>query len=202
MSVSLRRLRQLVSDTLTVPSSIVTADDERPGEPRVTWSERAARFRQEPVTVLLTGPDGCGRSTIARALERTLFDSGRAVALLDDNPAWEPVTPHRGRRCATAFLRAIRSAKLLNDAGLIALCACSAPTIEIRRRAQLALEPRRLLEIYLSAPPVSPRSWSDDAFPTYQAPPCPDLTISAHLWRVSSSVDAILKHLQRHRVLR
>ncbi|HZL88797.1 MAG TPA: sulfate adenylyltransferase subunit CysN, partial [Pirellulaceae bacterium] len=49
----------------------------------VSSDERTARFGQRPATILLTGLTGAGKSTIAYALERRLFDSGRAVVVLD-----------------------------------------------------------------------------------------------------------------------
>ena len=49
----------------------------------VTAEERAARYGQRPVTVLLTGLAGSGKSTLAARLERRLFDEGRAVSVLD-----------------------------------------------------------------------------------------------------------------------
>ena len=49
----------------------------------VSAEERNARFGQKPVTVLLTGLTGSGKTTIGVALERKLFDRGRAVLLID-----------------------------------------------------------------------------------------------------------------------
>ena len=50
---------------------------------RVTIDERRARLGQAPVTLLLTGLTGAGKSTIAVALERLLFDAGHLAVLLD-----------------------------------------------------------------------------------------------------------------------
>jgi bifunctional enzyme CysN/CysC len=45
--------------------------------------ERAQRFGQQPATVLFSGLSGAGKSTLAYAVERKLFDMGRAVFVLD-----------------------------------------------------------------------------------------------------------------------
>ncbi len=44
----------------------------------VSREERAARFGQQPATVLIMGLTGTGKSTLARSVERALFESGRA----------------------------------------------------------------------------------------------------------------------------
>ena len=49
----------------------------------VTPVERQARLGQRPVTVLFTGLSGSGKSTIARGVERVLFDGGRTAIVLD-----------------------------------------------------------------------------------------------------------------------
>jgi len=49
----------------------------------VCTEERAARFGQQPVTVLFMGLSGAGKSTLAYAVERQLFDRGRTVYVLD-----------------------------------------------------------------------------------------------------------------------
>ena len=49
----------------------------------VTPEERSARFGQQPVTLLLTGLTGAGKTTLSYALERRLFDRGRTCGVLD-----------------------------------------------------------------------------------------------------------------------
>lgn len=49
----------------------------------MTREERAGRFGQQPATVLFSGLSGAGKSTLAYAVERKLFDMGRAVYVLD-----------------------------------------------------------------------------------------------------------------------
>src|SRR5690606_19763585 len=49
----------------------------------VQLDERQRRYGQQPVTVLLTGLPAAGKSTIAKALERALFERGRATLRLD-----------------------------------------------------------------------------------------------------------------------
>src|SRR5690606_2344594 len=49
----------------------------------VPTEERASRFGQQPATVLFSGLSGAGKSTLAYAVERKLFDMGRAVYVLD-----------------------------------------------------------------------------------------------------------------------
>ncbi|MBR7514168.1 adenylyl-sulfate kinase, partial [Mycobacterium tuberculosis] len=41
------------------------------------------RFGQKPATVLFSGLSGAGKSTLDYAVERKLFDMGRAVYVLD-----------------------------------------------------------------------------------------------------------------------
>src|SRR5258708_6331822 len=49
---------------------------------QIAPDERTARFAHKPVTILLTGLTGSGKATIAFALERKLWDLGRAVTVL------------------------------------------------------------------------------------------------------------------------
>lgn len=48
----------------------------------ITTGERAERFNQRSTLVLITGPKGSGRKSIAKALEKRLFNDGRIVYFL------------------------------------------------------------------------------------------------------------------------
>src|SRR5581483_1952696 len=49
---------------------------------QVSTAERQQRFGQKAATILLTGLTGSGKANIAYALEKRLFDAGRAVTVL------------------------------------------------------------------------------------------------------------------------
>lgn len=120
----------------------------------VTATERAARFGQEPVTVLFTGLSGAGKSTLAYAVERKLFDSGRACYVLDGKVLRQDLSKGlaldaAGR--AENLHKGARIARQMNEAGLIALGAFMAPTEESRANARYILGERCLM-VHLDAP--------------------------------------------------
>ncbi|HDZ56029.1 MAG TPA: sulfate adenylyltransferase subunit CysN [Pseudomonas xinjiangensis] len=120
----------------------------------VTATERAARFGQEPVTVLFTGLSGSGKSTIAYAVERKLFDGGRACYVLDGKVLRQDLSkglPQDAAGRAENLHKGARIARQMNDAGLIALGAFMAPTEESRATARHILGQRCLL-VYLDTP--------------------------------------------------
>ena len=67
------------------PWEVEQAQDETiaAGVKLVTAQERQARLGQVPATLLFTGLSGSGKTTIARGVERALFDAGRTAIVLD-----------------------------------------------------------------------------------------------------------------------
>ena len=110
---------------------------------------------QKGVTVLLVGLTGSGKASIALALERTLFDLGRAVTVLYGQNMRQGLCRDLGFTADDRSENLRRSAevsRLLNDAGLISICAFVSPHEAVRRKAREVIGPERFIEVYLSAP--------------------------------------------------
>jgi bifunctional enzyme CysN/CysC len=121
----------------------------------VTLAERAAQFGQQPVTVLFTGLEGAGKSTLAYAVERRLFDAGRAVVVIDGKQMRQTISRDLGFTSVDRsenLRRATGVARLLNDAGLIALCALMAPDAGVRAKAREAVGTERFLLVHVATP--------------------------------------------------
>jgi len=181
----------------------------------VTAAEREARFGQKPATILLTGLTGAGKSTLARALERRLFDMGRGVAVLDGQNMRLGISRDLGFSAGERsenLRRSVEVARLFNDAGLICIAAFVAPDEAVRRKAADRVGPDRFLVVHLSAPVEVCRTRDADGhyaqadagelanFPgvsaTYEPPAKPDLVLPTHEWPVGRCVDELVALLE------
>ena len=130
----------------------VAATSERSA---VTPAERVGRFGQKPATVLITGLAGAGKSTTAYALERKLFDMGRAVCVLDGRNMRRGISRDLGFSVSDRsenLRRSAEAAKLLNDAGLICIASFLAPEESVRQKAADVVGRDRFLVVHLDAP--------------------------------------------------
>jgi len=121
----------------------------------ISGAERAARLGQRPVTVLLTGLTGAGKSTIASALERELFERGRTTVRLDGENMRLGVSRDLGfssRDRSENVRRTAELARLVNDQGLIAVAALVAPSAAVRERARELIGAERFVEVFLDPP--------------------------------------------------
>jgi bifunctional enzyme CysN/CysC len=181
----------------------------------VTQGERAARFGQAPATILLTGLTGSGKTTIAYALERRLFDMGRAATVLDGQNMRQGISRDLGFSAddrSENLRRSAEVAKLINEAGLICIAAFVAPNEQVRQRAAQVVGEDRFLVIHIDAPLEICRERDEDGqydkadsgdiagFPgvsaPYEVPETPDLTLATHEASVVECVDQIVKLLE------
>jgi len=150
----------MISDRDSVRQRIASWEDEEKAidtstiRSEVTAEERQARFGQKPATVLLTGLTGTGKSTIARATERLLFDRGRAVTVMDGESMRRGVNFDLGYSTedrSENLRRSAHIAKLLNDAGLLCIAAFVAPSQSVRDRVADVIGRDRFLVIHCNA---------------------------------------------------
>jgi bifunctional enzyme CysN/CysC len=182
---------------------------------QISQAEREARFGQKGATVLLTGLTGSGKATIAYALEKRLFDQGRAVTVLYGQNMRQGLSRDLGYTAddrSENLRRSSEVARLINDAGIICICAFVSPHQAVRDKARQVIGPDRFAEIYLSAPLEVCKTRDPNGvyklaeagkmvqFPgisaSYETPPNPDLTLPTHEIEVEESVNRIIAHLK------
>jgi bifunctional enzyme CysN/CysC len=121
----------------------------------VAADERASRLGHQPATVLITGMTGTGKSTIAAALERRLFDTGRTVVRLDGQNLRLGISRDLGfadEDRSENLRRAAEIAALAASHGLITIIAVQAPQASVRERVRDLLGDDQFLEVYVDAP--------------------------------------------------
>ena len=121
----------------------------------ISASDRSIRFGQKPCTVLLTGLTAAGKSTIATALERELFDRGKVAIRLDGENIRLGISRDLGfdaQGRSENLRRAAEIARLLNNQGVIAIAAFVAPDAEVRTRFRELLTDDHFLEVFVDTP--------------------------------------------------
>lgn len=186
----------------------------------VTTEQRQARFGQKPATILFTGLTGSGKTTLAYAIERKLFDEGRAVVVLDGQNMRRGISKDLGFTAlerSENLRRSAEVAKLFNDAGLIVLAAFVAPEEAVRQKAAATIGADRFLIVHLSAPIEVCRQRDTDGhykladsgemplFPgvssPYEPPTKPDLVLETDKLSVEACVQRILVLLNERGVV-
>ncbi|EZH81861.1 adenylylsulfate kinase [Ectopseudomonas composti] len=177
----------------------------------VSTEERASRFGQQPATVLFSGLSGAGKSTLAYAVERKLFDMGRAVYVLDGQNLRHDLNkglPQDRAGRAENWRRAAHVARQFNEAGMIALAAFVAPDAEGREQAKALIGSERALTVYVQASPqicaerdpqglyaAGGDNIPGEGFP-YDVPLDADLVIDTQSQSVEEGVKAVLDLLR------
>ena len=207
---------------ITVGAGMIIAPDSNTGgkrilgKARVSSDERHLRLGQQPVTVLFSGLSGAGKSTLAYAVERKLFDTGRAVYVLDGQNLRHDLNKglplDRAGRTEN-WRRAAQVARQFNEAGLITLAAFVAPDAEGRAQAQASIGKERLITVYVQASPqvcqerdpqglyaAGEDNIPGESFP-YDVPQDADLVINTQNSSVEEGVQQVLELLRAREII-
>lgn len=200
-------------------SSVQTDSSSTPGH--VTREERAARYGQNPATIMFIGVSGSGKSTLAHGLERRLFDMGRVCTVLDGKDMRLGISkdlPHDQFGRAENLRRSANVAKLLNDSGLICCAAFVAPNKDSRDHAQSVIGRENCLIIYLNpdldvcklrdpsglyaAADLKPETADIPgvSFP-YDEPEDPDLSLDTGALSVNTCISKVIKLLKSRKII-
>ena len=191
------------------------------GELRLLDQASEQRFGHKPVTVLITGLTASGKSTIATALERRLFDAGRAATVLYGQNMRQGLNRDLGFTAddrSENLRRSAEVAKLMNDAGIITIAAFVAPHEAVRERAKQLIGRDRVLEIHCTAPMDVLRSRDQSGAyrladegkiaqmpgvtATFEEPKSPDLVLQTDQISIDQSVERIIELMKSRGFLR
>ncbi|MFA6958603.1 MAG: adenylyl-sulfate kinase [Thermoanaerobaculia bacterium] len=121
----------------------------------VSREQKAALARQAPFVVWLTGLPRSGKSSIAYALEKALFDRGLLTEVLDGENLRLGISADLGFSLADrreAVRRAAEAAKLVCGIGAVPIVALVSPSKADRAAARSTLGDLPFVEIFCDAP--------------------------------------------------
>lgn len=190
------------------------------GESLVDSQERAARFGQQPATILLSGLAGSGKTSIAAGLERALFDLGRTAVVLDGQTMRLGLNRDLGFSAldrSENLRRSMEMAKILNSQGIICIAAFVAPQASVRDQAADLIGRENFLVIHCSAPleycretdpsgiyAAAARGELEDvpgvSF-NYESPEDADLTLQSDLMPIEECVSSVLSLLRERKLI-
>ncbi len=188
----------------------------------VTWQGwniprelREERQGHQAAVIWLTGMSGAGKSTIARAVERLLFEEGHRTMLLDGDDVRHGLCGDLGfspSDRAENIRRAGEVARLFFEQGAVVLCAFVSPYAGDRRRVRSLLPEGRFVEVFVQADLQSLRSRDPkglyarasqgrlDQFTgvsaPYEVPEAAELTIDTGATSVHAAALQVVDHLR------
>lgn len=121
----------------------------------VTRGDFENRLSQHGLVVWLVGLSGSGKSTVAKALKKRLFDEGFLVRLLDGDNMRLGLNNNLGFSAVDRqenIRRTAEVAKLFKDTGIVTLVAAITPTHAIQQMTRDIIGDEDLFEVYVNTP--------------------------------------------------
>ena len=147
----------IISGALYTTAKAVKSENIFWSESEITAEHRALRNRHRGAVIWLTGLSGAGKSTIARALEKELFQLSMHTYVLDGDNLRHGLNANLGfapEDRAENIRRVSEVAKLMADAGTVVITSFISPYRADRARARaIALQAgAEFVEIFVDAP--------------------------------------------------
>lgn len=185
----------------------------------VSNNERRAMNGHHSCVLWYTGLSGSGKSTIANAVDRLLFDQGCHTFLLDGDNVRHGLNKDLGfdERSRVENIRRISEvSKLMTDAGLIVGTAFISPFIADRAQAR-ALIGHRFIEVFIDTPlkeceKRDPKGLYRKArageithftgiSSPYEAPIQPDIHVKTADCNVKQAAEQVIAYLERRQII-
>ncbi len=180
----------------------------------VSREEREERLKQKGVTIWLTGLSASGKSTVARTLERKLFDLGYLTFVLDGDNIRQGLSSNLGfspEDRSENIRRIAELANLFSMAGMINIAAFISPYQRERNLARNLAKNGNFVEVYVNCPVEvcmqrDPKGLYQRALngeiknftgvdAPYEAPQEPDVTIKTDVESIEECVNRIITYL-------
>lgn len=188
---------------------------------KVTKSERSEQKRQKPCILWFTGLSASGKSTLANAVEKKLFDQGYHTYLLDGDNVRHGLNKDLGFSDEDRVENVRRIGELsalFVDSGLLVLAAFISPFRSERRLVRGLVQADEFIEVHVATPLATceqrdPKGLYRKARAgdirnftgidsDYEVPLNPEVVIDTSVMSVDESVACIIDYLRQCGVLR
>jgi len=180
----------------------------------ISLTDRNGVYGHSSGLIWFTGLPSSGKSTIAHALEKLLFDRGTKTYVLDGDNVRHGLNADLGfspEDRKENIRRIVELAKLMADAGILVLAAFVSPHREDRKYIRKRFEDNNFIEVYVKcsieqcekrdskghyqkARMGIIKNYTGISSP-YDEPEGPDLILNTELMTINESVDKVLELL-------
>ncbi len=125
------------------------------GEALVSREEREKFYNQKGYTLWITGLHGSGKNELAYSLEKSLFDMGATVVLMDGSTVRSGLSrelDHSAPDRAEHLRRVAHVCKILNEQGVMVICSFISPKNSIRKQVEEIIGEKQFSLIHTHAP--------------------------------------------------
>ncbi|HEC99650.1 MAG TPA: adenylyl-sulfate kinase [Proteobacteria bacterium] len=187
---------------------------------RVKRNERLRLNLHESVLIWFTGPPGAGKTTLAYALDRSLYNKGfHTYALDDDNVGYGLCGDLRfnWEEYKESVRRVAEVGRLFVDAGIITLAAFFSPYREDRIFARKLFRPGEFVEVYVKCPVAECEKRDSKGYyerarsgrikgvtgvdSIYEEPENPELILETDKYDVETCLENILAYLKEELII-